>query len=487
MVKASMAALNGVEMDLSNIVPVILCGGSGTRLWPKSRKKLPKQLLNLTGEQTMLQETLQRVSKYAKPIIVCNEDHRFMVAQQAHELGLSDVNIIIEPVGRNTAPAIAFAAIAALETKENPSLLVLPADHLLSDLEQFQQAVETGLAKSLEGGLVTFGIVPDSPETGYGYIQMEQGHDNRIGKINKFVEKPSLDVAKSYLEAGDYFWNAGMFLFQATTYLGEIGKYAPEIARTSKESMRAAVKESDFIRLRETEVRNIPEDSVDYAVMEHTQNGYVVPLQCGWSDVGSWASLWQALDKDAQGNVALGDVILEDCENSLVFGEDHLVAAVGVKDLVIVDTKNAVLVAPKDRAQEVKALVEKIQKAGRDEHLLHREVVRPWGKYDSIGNGERFQVKRITVNSGASLSLQMHHHRAEHWVVVSGTAIVQRGDEEIMLSENESVYIPIGAKHRLTNPGLLPLEIIEVQSGSYLGEDDIVRFDDIYGREAQPA
>ncbi|MFC6635518.1 mannose-1-phosphate guanylyltransferase/mannose-6-phosphate isomerase [Microbulbifer taiwanensis] len=473
-------------MDLSSVVPVILCGGSGTRLWPKSRQKLPKQLLSLTGEHTMLQQTLQRVTDYARPIIVCNEDHRFMVAQQAHELGI-EVSIVIEPVGRNTAPAIAFAAMAALEANKNPGLLVLPADHLLSDIDHFHDAVKTGIEKSEQGGLVTFGIVPDAPETGYGYIKMEGGDNKLIGKINKFVEKPSLDTAKEYLASGDYYWNAGMFLFQAETYMAELAVYAPTIASVSTEAMKTSAKESDFTRLDQAVVEKIPPDSVDYAVMEHTQNGYVVPLKCGWSDVGSWASLWQALDKDAQGNVALGDVILEDCENSLVFGEDHLVTAIGVKDLVIVDTKNAVMVAPKDRAQEVKALVEKIQQAGRDEHLLHREVVRPWGKYDSIGNGDRFQVKRITVNPGASLSLQMHHHRAEHWVVVSGTAIVQRDEEEIMLSENESVYIPIGAKHRLTNPGLLPLEIIEVQSGSYLGEDDIVRFDDIYGRQAQPA
>lgn len=473
-------------MDLKNIVPVILCGGSGTRLWPKSRKKLPKQLLCLTGEHTMLQQTLLRVTDYGTPVIICNEEYRFIVAQQAHEIGI-EVSIIVEPIGRNTAPAIAFAALYELKKNKNPNLLILPADHLLDDVQQFHSAIKYGIEKCEEGGLVSFGIVPESPETGYGYIKMERTEDKSVGKIDKFVEKPSLDVAKEYLASGDYYWNAGMFLFQAKTYMDELSSYAQEIANNSAEAMNLAEKDRDFIRLRSDTVNKIPSDSVDYAVMENTKNGYVVPLKCGWSDVGSWLSLWQALDKDDRGNVALGDVILEDCEDSLVMGEDHLVTAIGIRDLIIVDTKNAVMVASKDRSQEVKALVEKIQHAGRNEHISHREVVRPWGKYDSIGNGERFQVKKITVNPGASLSLQMHHHRAEHWVVVSGTATVHRDEEEFILSENESIYIPVGSKHRLTNPGLLPLEIIEVQSGSYLGEDDIIRFDDNYGRQCQSA
>ncbi|UHQ57162.1 mannose-1-phosphate guanylyltransferase/mannose-6-phosphate isomerase [Microbulbifer sp. YPW16] len=443
---------------------------------------LPKQLLSLTGEQTMLQQTLERVRGFAKPIVVCNEDHRFMVAQQAQEVGFDEITLITEPMGRNTAPAIAFAAIAAAREDENTNLLVLPADHLLEDVEQFHQAVDIGLQKSVDGGLVTFGIVPTAPETGYGYIQKADGGEDAIRKIEQFVEKPDLETAKQYIDGGNHYWNAGMFLFGAKCLLTELAEHASGIAQASATAMDNAVVESDFIKLRSEDVADIPEDSIDYAVMEKTQNGYVVPLDCGWSDVGSWSSLWEALEKDQDGNVALGDVIMEGCKNSLVFGEDHLVAAVGVEDLVIVDTKNATLVAPKDRAQEVKAIVSKIKTAGRDEHEIHREVVRPWGKYDSIGSGPRFQVKRITVNPGASLSLQMHHHRAEHWVVVSGTAIVERDGEEIMLSENESVYIPIGAKHRLKNPGILPIELIEVQSGSYLGEDDIIRFDDIYGR-----
>ncbi|WP_332835509.1 mannose-1-phosphate guanylyltransferase/mannose-6-phosphate isomerase [Microbulbifer flavimaris] len=338
------------------------------------------------------------------------------------------------------------------------------------------------MEKSIDGGLVTFGIVPTAPETGYGYIQKAEGGDGAICKIAQFVEKPDLETAKQYVDGGDYYWNAGMFLFGARYLLTELAEHAGGIAEASATAMDNAVVESDFIKLRSEDVAGIPEDSIDYAVMERTHSGYVVPLDCGWSDVGSWSSLWEALDKDQHGNVAVGDVIMEGCKNSLVFGEDHLVAAVGVEDLVIVDTKNATLVAPKDRVQEVKAIVSKIKTAGRDEHEIHREVVRPWGKYDSIGNGPRFQVKRITVNPGASLSLQMHHHRAEHWVVVSGTAIVERDGEQIMLSENESVYIPIGAKHRLTNSGILPMELIEVQSGSYLGADDIVRFNDAYGR-----
>ena len=469
-------------MDNVSITPVILCGGSGTRLWPKSRRMLPKQLLSLTGEQTMLQQTLERVRCYSKPIVVCNEDHRFMVAQQAREIGFDDLTIIIEPVGRNTAPAIAFAALTALQSGDDTNLLILPADHLLDDIDQFHAAVDTGLQTSFQKGLVTFGIVPTAPETGYGYIQMAGESPEAVKPIAQFVEKPDLATAESYLADGNYYWNAGMFLFGAKALLDELATHAPTIAAASEKAVNNAVVESDFVRLQKADVETIPEDSIDYAVMEKTKAGYVIPLDCGWSDVGSWSSLWEALEKDEKGNVALGDVILEDCSDSLVFGEDHLVAAVGIDNLIVVDTKNATLVAPKDRAQEVKAIVSKLKVAGRDEHELHREVVRPWGKYDSIGSGPRFQVKRITVNPGASLSLQMHHHRAEHWVVVSGTAIVERDGEEIMLSENESVYIPIGAKHRLKNPGILPIELIEVQSGGYLGEDDIVRFDDVYGR-----
>ncbi len=430
----------------------------------------------------MLQQTLERVRGFNRPIIVCNEDHRFMVAQQAQDIGFEDFTMITEPAGRNTAPAIAFAAISAARHDESTNLLVLPADHLLEDVESFHRAIDVGLQKSTSGGLVTFGIIPTAAETGYGYIQKAEGEDGQVLPIAQFVEKPDKATAEQYIESGNYYWNAGMFLFSAKSLLAELASHAPAIHRTSVAAIENAKVESDFVKLRLEDINAIPEDSIDYAVMEKTNRGFVVPLACGWSDVGSWSSLWEALEKDKAGNVALGDVILEDCKNSLVFGEDHLVAAVGIEDLVIVDTKNATLVAPKDRAQEVKAIVSKIKTAGRDEHEIHREVVRPWGKYDSIGSGPRFQVKRITVNPGASLSLQMHHHRAEHWVVVSGTAVVERDGEQIMLSENESVYIPIGAKHRLSNPGILPIELIEVQSGSYLGEDDIVRFDDVYGR-----
>jgi mannose-1-phosphate guanylyltransferase/mannose-6-phosphate isomerase len=443
---------------------------------------LPKQLLNLTGEQTLLQQTLERVRGLSQPIVVCNEDHRFMVAQQAQEIGFESITLITEPVGRNTAPAIAFAANLIKLKGSKTNLLILPADHLLEDVDQFRTALDIGLQKSMSGGLVTFGIVPTAPETGYGYIKKREGGSDSIYQIESFVEKPDYESARKYIADKKHYWNAGIFLFDADSFLKELKTYSPSIAKSSKLAIENATIESDFIKLRTSDVDKIPEDSIDYAVMENTESGYVVPLNCSWSDVGSWSSLWDALEKDTNGNVTLGDVIIEDSKNSLVFGDDHLVAAIGVEDLIIVDTKNATLVAHKERAQEVKSIVNKIRSAGRDESDVHREVVRPWGKYDSIGNGSRFQVKKISVNPGASLSLQMHHHRAEHWVVVSGTAIVQRDDEEIMLSENESIYIPVGAKHRLTNPGLLPLEIIEVQSGSYLGEDDIVRFEDVYGR-----
>lgn len=466
------------------VVPVILCGGSGTRLWPKSRQTLPKQLLRLTGDHSMLQETLLRVSPYSAPIIVCNEDHRFMVAQQAHELGIDNFTVIVEPLGRNTGPAIAYAAIHAMNTRPGKHLLVLPADHLLADVAKFHEAVAKGTARSRSGGIVTFGIVPETPATGYGYIKADVSPGQDAGEITEFVEKPALEHAQNLVSSGDYYWNAGMFLFLGETYLRELSAYAPGIEQGCRAAMSAARVDSDFVRLPESAVASIPEDSIDYAVMERTQKGHLVPLKCGWSDVGSWASLWEALEKDGSGNVTAGDVIAEDCESSLIFAEDHLVTAIGLKDLIVVDTKNALMVATKERAQDVKLLVEKIRSENRNEHLNDREVIRPWGKYDSIGKGDRFQVKRITVNPGASLSLQLHHHRAEHWVVVSGTAIVQRDEEEILLSENQSVYIPIGTKHRLTNPGLVPLEIIEVQSGSYLGEDDIVRLQDVYGREA---
>ncbi|WP_444904975.1 mannose-1-phosphate guanylyltransferase/mannose-6-phosphate isomerase [Microbulbifer sp. CnH-101-E] len=469
-------------MTYANVIPVILCGGSGARLWPKSRKMLPKQLLSLTGEKTMLQQTLERVRGFGKPILICNEDHRFMVAQQAREIGFNEVDLITEPVGRNTAPAIAFAAIFLSREYDDVNLLVLPADHMLEDVEQFKAAIDIGLEESGGGGLVTFGIVPTSVETGYGYIQRAKEQEGQVLKIAQFVEKPDIETARRYVEDGGFYWNAGMFLFSAKTILREFAEHAPKIFQLCIAAMENATIESDFIKLHHADVAMIPEDSIDYALMEKTSCGYVVPLDCGWSDLGSWSSLWEVMEKDEHGNALFGDVLIEDCKNSLVLGEDHLVTAVGVENLVIIDTKNATLVASKDRAQEVKAIVSKIKTSGRNEYEAHREVNRPWGKYDSIGNGKRFQVKRITVNPGASLSLQMHHHRAEHWVVVSGTALVQCGAKELMLSENESVYIPVGTKHRLTNPGLLPLEIIEVQSGSYLGEDDIVRFDDVYGR-----
>ena len=468
------------------LVPVILSGGAGTRLWPLSRELYPKQLLRLVAERTMLQETVARTEGLpglARPIVVCNENHRFMVAEQLRELGTAPQAIVLEPQGRNTAPAAAIAALLVSGGADaDPVLLVLPADHVITDVPAFQAAVAVGRVAAESGSLVTFGVVPDRAETGYGYIRRGAGPGPAF-TVAKFVEKPDAATARGYVESGEYYWNSGMFMFRASAYLAELGRYAPAMLAACRAALAAAGRDLDFLRLPAQEFASCPSDSIDYAVMERTDRAVVVPLAAGWSDVGSWAALADALPRDAEGNVTAGDVLTEDSSGCYLHSTSRLVAAVGLRDHVVVETKDAVLVAPRDRVQDVKELVAELKARGRYETSLHREVYRPWGSYDSIDSGDRFQVKRLIVNPGATLSLQLHHHRAEHWVVVTGTAKVTRGDEVFTLSENESTYIPIGARHRIENPGKIPLHIIEVQSGTYLGEDDIVRFEDRYGRD----
>ena len=472
------------------LTPVILSGGAGTRLWPLSRELYPKQLLPLTGARTMLQQTMLRLEGLAAAaaVIVCHEAHRFLVAEQLRQLRVTPRATILEPFGRNTAPAIALAAHAALKgiaadaNAVDPVLLVLPADHVIRDVPAFHRAVRVALSVAESGQLATFGIVASGAETGYGYIQrgVPSGQAFRIAR---FVEKPNQERAREFVKSGDYYWNSGMFMFRARRYLQELAHFAPEMARIFEAAFRGARADLDFTRIEAATFEPCPSDSIDYAVMEKTADAVVVPLNAGWSDVGSWSSLHEASDADAYGNVAHGDVISEDTQGSYLYAESRLVAAVGLRDHVVVETKDAVLVAPKSRVQDVKKLVLQLKERGRYEHSLHREVFRPWGSYDSLETGPRFQVKRLKIKPGAALSLQLHRHRAEHWVVVAGTARITRGEELFLLEENESTYIPIGVQHRIENPGIIALEIIEVQSGSYLGEDDIVRFDDAYGRK----
>jgi mannose-1-phosphate guanylyltransferase/mannose-6-phosphate isomerase len=467
--------------------PVILSGGAGTRLWPLSRELHPKQLLSLADDaRTMLQDTVARMDglpDLGSPIVVCNESHRFMVAEQLRQLGGAAPEIVLEPVGRNTAPAIALAAWVARQSGD-PLLLVLPADHVIRDVAAFQAAVRVALPAAEAGRLVTFGVVARQPETGYGYIRRAAG-EGPVYRIDRFVEKPDLATARLFVEAGDYYWNSGMFLFRASRYLEELGRHAPDIAEACRASAGNATRDLDFVRVDAVPFGACRSDSIDYAVMEKTSEAVVVPLDAGWSDVGSWSSLHEAVGKDGNGNVLRGDVLVEDTEGSFLYAQSRLVAAVGLRDHVVVETKDAVLVAPKDRVQDVKKIAARLKASGRQEHSLHREVFRPWGSYDSVEAGDRYQVKRLTVKPGASMSLQMHHHRAEHWIVVSGTARITRNDEVFLLEENQSTYIPVGARHRIENPGKIMLHIIEVQSGGYLGEDDIVRFEDRYGREGQ--
>lgn len=467
------------------LVPVILSGGAGTRLWPLSRELYPKQLLPLVSEHTMLQETARRLDglEVSAPIVVCNDAHRFLVAEQLRVIGMPARAILLEPQGRNTAPAIALAAHAALAADEgDPLLLVLPADHVIRDTPAFQKAVAAALPAARDGALVTFGVVPSGGETGYGYIQRGKGQGAGFGIVS-FVEKPAREKAEQFVLSGNYYWNSGMFLFRARRYLEELEEHAPDIASVCRAASASARRDLDFSRIDGAVFAGCRSESIDYAVMEKTSAAIVVPLDAGWSDVGSWDALYANSERDARGNVLRGDVVAEDTQGSFLYSESRLLATVGLTDYVVVETKDAVLVAPRSRVQDVKQLVARLKAEGRYEHSLHREVYRPWGSYDSIDNGARFQVKRLSVRPGGVLSLQMHHHRAEHWVVVSGTARITRGDEVFLLEENQSTYIPVGVKHRIENPGKIPLHIIEVQSGGYLGEDDIVRYEDQYGRQ----
>lgn len=466
------------------MIPVIMSGGSGTRLWPLSRKNKPKQFLNLFGEQSLFQDTLSRLSgltSLEEPIIVCNDEHRFMVAEQLQEIGQQTANIILEPCARNTAPAIAIAALQAQSKGEDPVMLVLAADHVIHDCDAFHAAINQAEIAAEQGALVTFGIIPDCPHTGYGYI--EALDKTTLSKVSAFVEKPTQDVAETYIASGNYYWNSGMFMFKASTVLKELERFAPEMLASCTEAFTASQKDLDFIRLDKKAFSACPSDSMDYAVMEKTDKAIVIPLNAGWSDVGSWSSLWENHDKDQHSNVLVGDVMVENVSNSYIHSEHRLVSVLGVDNIVVVETADAVMIANKEQAENIKIMVNKLQNADRDEAIVHRKCYRPWGHYDAVDAGERFQVKRISVNPGASLSLQLHHHRAEHWIVVTGTAEVTCGDEVTLVSENESTFIPLGMQHRLHNPGRVPLEIIEIQSGSYLGEDDIIRIDDNYNRD----
>lgn len=466
------------------MTPVILSGGAGTRLWPMSRELYPKQLLPLVGEKTMLQDTILRlrgIDNMGNPLVICNDAHRFMVAEQLRQLDL-DGEIILEPCGRNTAPAVALAALHALSQNDDDLLLVLPADHLIKNIQEFQKVIKNGCQAALEGALVTFGVVPTHAETGYGYIKAVQDNDSAVIPVSEFVEKPDLQKAHEYIRSGDYYWNSGMFLFKSSQYLKELERCSPDIYNACRKAYGTISKDLDFLRLDEQAFASCPSDSIDYAVMEKTDQAVVLPLDADWNDIGAWSALWEVCDKDQNGNVTSGDVLTEDVTGCYIQTQKRLVAAIGVQDLVIVETADAVLVAHKDKVQNVKAIVQQLKETGRGEALLHKRVNRPWGAYEGIDVGDRFQVKRITVNPGASLSLQKHHHRAEHWIVVKGTAKVTCGENILLLSENQSTYIPLGEIHRLENPGQIPLELIEVQSGSYLGEDDIVRLEDQYGR-----
>ncbi|HVI26191.1 MAG TPA: mannose-1-phosphate guanylyltransferase/mannose-6-phosphate isomerase [Xanthomonadaceae bacterium] len=463
--------------------PVLLSGGSGTRLWPLSREAYPKQFLPLAGEDTMLQATWARVAPLADapPIVVANEEHRFLVAEQLRQAGAPTPAIVLEPVGRNTAPAIAAAALQAMAAGGDPLLLVLPSDHVVRDAGAFRAAVRRALPAAEQGALVTFGIRPDAPETGFGYIQAEAGDGDGVRRVLRFVEKPDAATARAYLDAGGYSWNSGMFLFRASRYLAELERFRPDILAAVRAAFAGARRDGDFVRLEREAFAASPADSIDYAVMEKTDAAMVLPVDIGWNDVGSWSALWDVAERDADGNARHGDVIAVDSRNSYAYAR-RLVALVGVDDVVVVETDDAVLVARKDRVQDVKKVVARLKAEQRSQAALHREVHRPWGSYDSVDAGARFQVKRIKVKPGAALSLQSHARRAEHWIVVSGTARVTRDHDVFELHANQSTYIPIGAKHRLENPGAEVLELIEVQSGDYLGEDDIVRYEDVYGR-----
>ena len=469
------------------ITPVILSGGTGTRLWPMSRALYPKQLLPLLSSDSLLQETVRRVgdpARFAAPLIIANDEHRFIIAEQLRQTAITPQAIILEPVGRNTAPAACVAALVVAATDPDALLLVMPSDHAIADHAAFEAAIARAAVAAGSGALVTFGIAADRPETGYGYIRRGPaltGHEGSYA-VAGFVEKPDRARAESYLAAGDYFWNSGIFLFPARLYLDELAARQPDMVASCRAALDTAQRDLDFLRLDKPSFAAMRGESIDYAVMEHTKRAAIVPVSMGWNDIGSWDALWAIGDKDGAGNVVLGDVVVEDSRNSYLRAEERMIAALGVEDLVVVATGDVVLIAKRDRAQDIKTLVARLDRAGRSETGTHLTVHRPWGTYRSIHAGDRVQVKHIMVKPGAQLSLQMHHHRAEHWVVVSGTAKVVRGEAEMMLHEDESTYIPVGTKHRLENPGKIPLHLIEVQSGPYLGEDDIVRFEDTYGR-----
>ena len=468
------------------LYPVILSGGSGSRLWPLSREHYPKPLLALVSDKTLLQETACRLDELpdlGDAVYVCNEEHRFLLAEQVAQIGKTPATIILEPEGRNTAPALTLAALYLVKQDPDAMMVVMPADHVMTEPQQFIAAVEQGSDNAEQGALVTFGIVPESPETGYGYIK----RDAQIGSsaaytVARFVEKPDQQTAEQYVSEGDYYWNSGIFLMRADRWLDEISQHRPDILKACREAMNKGVQDSDFFRVDKQLFHTCPSDSIDYAVMEKTDRAVVVPISAGWSDIGAWSALWNVCPQDADGNVIQGDVLAEDTHNSFLVAQHRCLATVGLDNIVVVETADAVLVASKDKAQNVKAIVDRLKDSGRDESKMHRQVYRPWGSYEGIDAGSRFQVKRLSVKPGAQLSLQMHHHRAEHWIIVKGTARVTCGDQVFTLHENESTYIPIGEKHRLENPGNIPLEVIEIQSGSYLGEDDIVRYEDVYDR-----
>lgn len=469
------------------IHPVILSGGVGSRLWPLSREAYPKQFLDIAaGGQTLIQQTLGRLEGMPHldaPIVVCNEAHRFLVAEQLRDTPPGPARIILEPVGRNTAPALAAAALEALKGSDDAMLAVFPADHLVGEPQHLRDAVVAAIEAAQEGGLVTFGVVPTRAETGYGYIEAgEPVGDSGVRRVRQFVEKPDAATAQRYLEGGGFLWNSGMFVMRASAYLEALRRHAPGILEACEAAMAGAAQDMDFVRLEGGAFARCPADSIDYAVMERTDAALTLPLDADWSDLGSWATLMEAAERDAAGNVLLGDVMAEDSRNNYVRAESRLVATVGLEDHVVVETADSVLVAPRDEVQSVKRIVERLQAADRSEALEHRRVHRPWGSYEGLVRAPRFQVKRIIVSPGSRLSLQMHHHRAEHWIVVRGTARVTRGEEVFLLGEDQSTYIPLGTVHRLENPGMIPLELVEVQSGSYLGEDDIVRIEDHYGR-----